>query len=62
MKDLSVTGETLLHDPASGSIVFEHLGSLEINDVLVESGPRMNGALLESDLIDELIIYMSLVY
>ena len=23
------------------------------------SGPRMNGALLESDLIDELIIYMS---
>ena len=58
-KIFQLPGETLLHDQRVDQSFFEHLGSLEINDVLVESGPRMNGALLESDLIDELIIYMS---
>ena len=32
---------------------------MEINNVLIEAGPRLNGALLASNLIDELIIYMS---
>jgi diaminohydroxyphosphoribosylaminopyrimidine deaminase/5-amino-6-(5-phosphoribosylamino)uracil reductase len=37
----------------------EHLGKLEINDVWVEAGAGLNGALLEAGLIDELIIYMA---
>jgi diaminohydroxyphosphoribosylaminopyrimidine deaminase / 5-amino-6-(5-phosphoribosylamino)uracil reductase len=39
--------------------VFEHLAKLEINDVWVEAGAGLNGALLRGGLIDELIIYMA---
>ena len=39
--------------------VIEHLGALEINDVWVEAGAGLNGALLAAGLIDELIIYMA---
>jgi diaminohydroxyphosphoribosylaminopyrimidine deaminase/5-amino-6-(5-phosphoribosylamino)uracil reductase len=39
--------------------VLEHLGRLEINDVWVEAGAGLNGALLKAGLIDELIIYMA---
>jgi len=42
--------------------VFEVLAALaerEINDVLVEAGPRLAGYLLEKDLVDELVIYQS---
>lgn len=39
--------------------VIEHLGSLEINDVWVEAGAGLNGALLREGLIDEFIIYMA---
>ena len=37
--------------------VVERLGSLAINDVWVEAGAGLNGALLREGLIDELIIY-----
>jgi diaminohydroxyphosphoribosylaminopyrimidine deaminase/5-amino-6-(5-phosphoribosylamino)uracil reductase len=39
--------------------VVERLGALEINDVWVEAGAGLNGALLRAGLIDELIIYMA---
>jgi len=39
--------------------VIEHLGSLEVNDVWVEAGAGLNGALLHEGLIDELIVYMA---
>jgi len=35
------------------------LGELEINEVLVEAGTRLNGALLQAGLIDELVVYMA---
>lgn len=35
------------------------LAELEINDVMVEAGSVLNGALLQAGLIDELIIYMA---
>ena len=35
------------------------LGEREINEVLVEAGPRLGGALLAAGLVDELIIYMA---
>lgn len=41
-------------DPASA---FNALGRMEINEVLVESGPRLAGALLRAQVIDELVIY-----
>ncbi|HJR71992.1 MAG TPA: RibD family protein, partial [Gammaproteobacteria bacterium] len=39
--------------------VLERLGAHEINDVLIEAGAGLNGALLQAGLIDELIIYMA---
>jgi diaminohydroxyphosphoribosylaminopyrimidine deaminase/5-amino-6-(5-phosphoribosylamino)uracil reductase len=39
--------------------VFEFLGQMQINEVLIESGAILNGALLEADLVDEWIIYMA---
>lgn len=39
--------------------LMKELTKLECNDILVESGPSLNGSLLKQDLIDELILYMS---
>ncbi|UCC56958.1 MAG: bifunctional diaminohydroxyphosphoribosylaminopyrimidine deaminase/5-amino-6-(5-phosphoribosylamino)uracil reductase RibD [Gammaproteobacteria bacterium] len=39
--------------------VFQHLGSLEVNEVHVEAGPTLSGALLQAGLVDELVIYMA---
>ena len=39
--------------------VVERLAALEVNDVWVEAGAGLNGALLQAGLIDELIIYMA---
>ena len=39
--------------------VLQHLGSLEINEVHVEAGAILSGALLQAGLVDELIIYMA---
>lgn len=35
------------------------LAEQQLNDVLVEAGPSLNGALLQHQLIDELVIYMA---
>jgi len=35
------------------------LGGMEINEVLVESGPRLAGALLQAQLVDELVLYVA---
>jgi len=62
--ELSEAGATVQEFGAHGDIVnvFEVLAALaerEINDVLVEAGPRLAGYLLQKDLIDELVIYQS---
>ena len=58
-KIFQLPGETMIHSKRVDEALFEYLASIEINNVLVEAGPRMNGALLELNLIDELIIYMA---
>ena len=37
----------------------EKLAELEINEVLVEAGPTLSGALIQAGLVDELIIYLA---
>jgi len=37
--------------------LLDSLGNLEVNELLVEAGPGLNGALLAAGLIDELIVY-----
>lgn len=39
--------------------LLSELGELGCNEVLVEAGPRLNGALLDSGLIDELLVYQA---
>lgn len=58
-KIFQLPGKTMIHSKRVDEALFEHLASIEINNVLVEAGPRLNGALLELNLIDELIIYMA---
>jgi diaminohydroxyphosphoribosylaminopyrimidine deaminase/5-amino-6-(5-phosphoribosylamino)uracil reductase len=36
-----------------------HLAAQQCNEILVESGPRLTGALLQAGLLDELIVYMA---
>ena len=35
------------------------LGRMEINEVLVESGPKLAGALLQAQRVDELVLYVA---
>ena len=37
--------------------VMDRLGELEFNEVWVEAGPKLNGALLDAGLVDEVIVY-----
>lgn len=39
--------------------VLEKLAEYEINEVLVEAGPMLNGALLQAGLLDELVLYQA---
>lgn len=39
--------------------LMQELARREINDLLVESGPTLNGALLAAGLVDEIILYMA---
>lgn len=58
---LSAAGAVLLCLPANGHVdlkaLFKHLAQRGVNEVLVEAGQGLNGALLQSGLIDEFIFY-----
>ena len=48
-----VDGELDLH------VLLKQLSELHYNEVLIEAGPTLSGAFLETGLIDELVIYMA---
>ena len=61
-QQLLATGAGLIQLPNSEGKVclkslLSHLATLQINEVLVEAGEGLNGALLAQSLIDELLIY-----
>lgn len=39
--------------------VMKELGSREMNSILVEAGHRLNGSMVDNDLVDELVVYVS---
>jgi diaminohydroxyphosphoribosylaminopyrimidine deaminase/5-amino-6-(5-phosphoribosylamino)uracil reductase len=51
------------YDAENGKVplktLLSDLAALEINDVMVEAGPGLAGALLDEKLVDELVIYMA---
>jgi len=61
---LRLTGATIARLPATAEGVdpaaaLRYLAEQQVNEVLVEAGARLNGALLRAGLIDELIIYVA---
>ena len=40
-------------------LMMEALGQHDLNDILIETGPRLNGSLLLSGVVDEIIIYIA---
>lgn len=62
---LTQAGAVVTHLPQTGDrldlpAVLHHLAAAHhVNDLLVEAGPTLNGALLEAGLVDEIIIYMA---
>src|SRR5690606_37149796 len=47
---------------ASLPAVLGRLAELEVNEVLVEAGAELNGALLAAGLVDELVVYFAPVF
>ncbi len=63
-KVLADTGAVPIELPAvNGQVdlvaLMQHLTKLECNEILVEAGATLNGALLQAGLLDELVIYMA---
>jgi len=61
---LEERGVTVLHIPgANGKVdlaaLMRELAARELNEVLVESGNRLNGALMQAGVVDELIVYLA---
>jgi diaminohydroxyphosphoribosylaminopyrimidine deaminase/5-amino-6-(5-phosphoribosylamino)uracil reductase len=61
---LEAAGAVVETLPDEGGMVdlkglLRRLGELEMNEVLVEAGPRLNGALLAARLLDELVVYVA---
>jgi diaminohydroxyphosphoribosylaminopyrimidine deaminase/5-amino-6-(5-phosphoribosylamino)uracil reductase len=46
-------------DTVDMQAVLDTLGEMEVNEVLVETGATLSGAMLQTGLIDELVIYMA---
>lgn len=62
--ELEQAGFKVFHLPEKNNrvdlnAVFDFLGQQQINEVLIEAGAILNGALLEAGLVDEWIIYMA---
>ena len=63
-QQLRNAGAELIHMPAANgqidlNAVLTHLAELQINDVLLETGATLNGAMLQAGLINELRIFMA---
>lgn len=62
LRDGGVRVETISRAEAGGlqlPLVLRRLGALQANEVWVEAGARLSGALLRAQLVDELIIYLA---
>jgi diaminohydroxyphosphoribosylaminopyrimidine deaminase/5-amino-6-(5-phosphoribosylamino)uracil reductase len=61
---LEAAGASVEQLPESGgrpdlAAVMARLAELEVNELLVEAGPGLNGALLDAGLLDEIVVYLA---
>jgi diaminohydroxyphosphoribosylaminopyrimidine deaminase/5-amino-6-(5-phosphoribosylamino)uracil reductase len=47
------------NDHVSLKQVFNDMAKKEFNEILIEAGSQLNGALLQEDLVDEIILYIA---
>ncbi|MBT8132601.1 MAG: bifunctional diaminohydroxyphosphoribosylaminopyrimidine deaminase/5-amino-6-(5-phosphoribosylamino)uracil reductase RibD, partial [Gammaproteobacteria bacterium] len=61
LRDKGVQIETLGGDDHGVCLdkLMSRLGQSQYNEVMVEAGPRLNGALLQAGLLDELVVYQA---
>jgi len=64
MMRLESAGADIYVCPAGGGAVdleslLRHLAHQEINEVMVEAGPTLSGALLQANLVDEIVLYLA---
>jgi diaminohydroxyphosphoribosylaminopyrimidine deaminase/5-amino-6-(5-phosphoribosylamino)uracil reductase len=62
LRDCEVRVETIPKAETGGlqlPLVLRRLGELQANEVWVEAGARLSGALLRAQLVDELIVYLA---
>lgn len=58
-KNVEVWDDVSLNERINLPILFSKISRQQYNYVLVEAGMNLNGALLENDLVDEIILYLS---
>ena len=63
-EDIDSEHVEVVYVPASNNTIdlvalMDHLSQREINEVLVEAGPTLSGAMLQADLVDEILIYLA---
>lgn len=55
--------EVVYLDPSQGKVALraalEHLARVQVNEILLEAGPTLTGAMLEGGFVDELVIYLA---
>lgn len=61
---LTDAGAEIVHLPAKGwrvdlAALLRHLAALGVNELLVEAGPELCGALLHARLVDEIVVYLA---
>ena len=61
-KDVDAEGTEVVYVPSADNNVdlvalMDHLSQREINEVLVEAGPTLSGAMMHAGLVDEVLIY-----
>jgi diaminohydroxyphosphoribosylaminopyrimidine deaminase / 5-amino-6-(5-phosphoribosylamino)uracil reductase len=63
-KRASLTGAEIVELPSTQGrvdlrLALQYLAGKQVNEVLLEAGPILTGALLQAELVDELVIYMA---
>lgn len=58
-KNVEVVGCAKQGDSIDLKAVLSELGRREVNEVMLEAGPQLSGAMLAQGLVDELIVYMA---
>jgi diaminohydroxyphosphoribosylaminopyrimidine deaminase/5-amino-6-(5-phosphoribosylamino)uracil reductase len=64
VRPVKTAGAKIHTMPATGNrvdlhAVLNHLGQLSVNEVLLEAGPTLSGAMLKAGLVDEIVVYMA---